>query len=192
MHAMSVACWREGGVPGHIRCGLSESACADYGGPCLQAEAKAAAEQQARLRAEEEARRAAQLKMAAAPGRGTPAGRGQAAPRVGISTCLLRLESAGSLLHAAVCLQGASPCPCMLLFCVLQLLALLSNPTAAIPVQWLACVFGFRALTCQYITAGPACRRHPGGSLWQRRCAASSAWLRGERCLGLWPARGLL
>ena len=99
--------------PGHIRSGLSESACADFSGPCLQAEAKAAAEQQARLRAEEEARRAAQLKMAAAQGRGTPAGRGQAAPRVGISTCLPRLRSVVSLLHTLLpCRVPAHAPPC--------------------------------------------------------------------------------
>ena len=52
--------------------------------PGLQAEAKAAAEQQARLRAEEEARRAALQKLATAQGR-TPLAshaRGQAAVRV--------------------------------------------------------------------------------------------------------------
>ena len=52
--------------------------------PILQAEAKAAAEQQARLRAEEEARRAAQQKLATAQGRTPPASHahGQAVVRV--------------------------------------------------------------------------------------------------------------
>ena len=55
--------------------------------PPLQAEAKAAAEQQARLRAEEEARKAAQQKLAAAQARAAPAHAARGQPGVRVSAC---------------------------------------------------------------------------------------------------------